>query len=79
MFSKYGLSAPDCRCDMNNLAFSAYAAHQQSKDDIVAQINEAIANGMTDIHINTNTGFDYSDQDLEDIINTLIEELEKPK
>ena len=29
------LFAPDCRCDMNNTAFSAYAYHQQQIEDFI--------------------------------------------
>ena len=31
----FDIWAPDCRCDMNNTAFSAYAYHQQQIEDFI--------------------------------------------
>ncbi len=31
----FDIWAPDCRCDMNNTAFSAYAYHEQQIEDFI--------------------------------------------
>lgn len=67
-----------CRMDwgiLHDPAFMACMNHKEETDDIVRQIYDAIAAGSVDININIES--DYSDQDIEDIINALIEELEK--
>ena len=35
MLNPFDIWAPDCRCDMNNTAFSAYAFHQQQIEDFI--------------------------------------------
>lgn len=35
MSNPFDIWAPDCRCDMNNTAFSAYACFQQQIEDFI--------------------------------------------
>ena len=69
----FDLWAPDRHTKINNVAFSAYAVHEQEKADIVEAILARAAEG--DYNFNIDVNDDFSDEDLEEIKTEVLRRL----
>lgn len=70
MLNPFDIWAPDCRCPVNNTAFSAYAFHQQKIEDFIDIIVNS--NNPNDTIVQTNAlrkvGLKPSDLTSDDIV-----------
>lgn len=57
----FDLWAPGERTKVENVAFSAYAKHEQEKEDVIKMILEAAARGETDFSIQLDDCFSEDD------------------
>ena len=73
---RFGISGPGCRCSMENLAFNAYAYHQQKIEDFINTLaafdnpnesaNQYAAAQMVELNINSLTSdeIDYIEREV---------------
>lgn len=57
----YDLWAPDSREKINNVAFSAYAKHEQEKEDVINMILAAAQKGEASFNIELDDCFSQED------------------
>jgi hypothetical protein len=57
----FDLRAPGERTKFENVAFSAYAKHEQEKEDVIQMILAAAARGETDLSIELDDHFSEED------------------
>lgn len=60
-YCPFDLWAPGERTKIENVAFSAYAKHEQEKEDVIQMILAAAARGETDLSIELDDCFSESD------------------
>lgn len=65
----FDLWAPDHRSDITNTAFSAFAKHEQEKEDITQELVRAAREGRMSFNLEVDD--DFSEEDLADIINRM--------
>lgn len=73
-YCPFDLWAPGERTKIENVAFSAYAKHEQEKEDVIQMILAAAARGETDLSIQLDD--DFSDEDIEYIKEEVYRRLE---
>ena len=70
----FDLWTPGERNKIENVAFSAYAKHEQEKEDVIQMILEAVRNGEDAFSIQLDD--DFSDEDIEYIKEEVYRRLE---